>query len=256
MSEKEQSETSVTGGDDLLHRDVALVHRYVDGDLTAAERAELVRRAGGDPSIAQRIEGVLEVGALTQAAAMHAGQGGAADGIDADALFAKIESAIEMEASSDGVPVARAVERARPDLRVLEGGAAKGAGRDAARKSGSTPAMPPDVRRRRLIGLVIGGLAVAAAAVIAFTMSNPTEETVAVEDPGVSPSVGPGNDGTEAPGPTELAPDELAEANRTEVLEVDFGTNVGSIFSVEGDDGERYVVIWLDETDAGTEIHD
>lgn len=243
MSEKGPNETSERGGDALSHRDVSLLHRYVDGDLTAAERAELSRLAASDASIARRIEGLLEVGALTEKASLNA-----AEGLDADALFAKIEGAIEMEASSDGVPVVRAVERAKPDLRVLEGGAA-GASKGEGRKSGTSPAMAPDVRRRRMIGVIIGGLAVAAAAVIAFTMSNPPQDTVAVEDP--SPD-GPGIEGPTVP---DEGGTEVAEAN-TEVLEVDFGTNVGSIFSVEGDDGERYVVIWLDETDPESEIHD
>jgi hypothetical protein len=28
---------------------------------------------------------------------------------------------------------------------------------------------------------------------------------------------------------------------------VDFGTNVGTIFAVEGDEGQRYAVVWLDD---------
>jgi hypothetical protein len=47
--------------------------------------------------------------------------------------------------------------------------------------------------------------------------------------------------------PPEIAPPPTAaeEVARTEVLEVDFGDNSGAIFSVEGEDGERYAVVWL-----------
>jgi hypothetical protein len=228
MSDEERSERGSPA-------ESALVHRYVDGDLDPAERSALLARAATDPSLAKQIEGLIEIGALTERAALDA----PGEPFDADAMFAKIEASIAMEESSEGIET-----RARPELRVLPGGKSesKGDGKPEIRATPAKPSMPPDVRRRRTIGIVIGALAVAAAAVIAFTQGGSDAPEVAVEDAPVAPET--------IDDPLVESPELAAvEPARTEVLEVDFGTNVGSIFSVEGDDGERYVVIWVDESD-------
>jgi anti-sigma factor RsiW len=207
-----------------------LVHRYVDGDLSPAERAELERRAKEEPSLAAGAAGLLELRALvteaTTAASLAEGE------LDSDALFSRIEAQLEVQL--DAAPEekrAPAEERKRPDLRVLQGGG-EGAPRPV-------PLAPPDVRRRRVIGAVIGALAVAAAAAIAITQAGSGDPEVAIEDPVEGPEVL-----DESP-EIAVAPEEAP--TRTEVLEVDFGTNVGTIFAVEGDEGQRYAVVWLDD---------
>ena len=41
------------------------------------------------------------------------------------------------------------------------------------------------------------------------------------------------------------------ERGGTEVLEVDFGVNTGTIFNVEGGAGESLAVIWIDDEEVG-----
>jgi len=80
----------------------------------------------------------------------------------------------------------------------------------------------PGGRERRVWGAVATGLAAAAAiflAVIAW--------------------------------PVDQAPPGIDMARGTEVLEVDFGANTGTIFKVEGGAGESLAVIWIDDEEVG-----
>jgi negative regulator of sigma E activity len=51
--------------------------------------------------------------------------------------------------------------------------------------------------------------------------------------------------------PAEQAPPGVEIARGTEVLEVDFGANTGTIFNVEGGAGESLAVIWIDDEEVG-----
>ena len=51
--------------------------------------------------------------------------------------------------------------------------------------------------------------------------------------------------------PGEEAPPGDEMARGTEVLEVDFGANTGTIFNVEGGAGESLAVIWIDDEEVG-----
>ena len=51
--------------------------------------------------------------------------------------------------------------------------------------------------------------------------------------------------------PAEQAPPGIDLARGTEVLEVDFGANTGTIFNVEGGAGESLAVIWIDDEELG-----
>ena len=80
----------------------------------------------------------------------------------------------------------------------------------------------PGGRERRVWGAVATGFAAAAAiflAVVTWT-------------------------GEEAPPGDEMA-------RGTEVLEVDFGANTGTIFNIEGGAGESLAVIWIDDEEVG-----
>jgi hypothetical protein len=202
------------------------LHRYADGDLSPAELSTLMQQAALDPSVAARIGGVLEVGDLVREISAKA----SAD-FDADAMFARIEADLttsSAEISTESLDTGSLGVSKRPALRVIDGGGQK------------VPAasVPSDVGRRRILGAVIGGLAVAAAAAIALSQWGNDAVEVADGDDIVAP----------APDTTPEVDDiAVAEHQRTEVLEVDFGTNVGTIFAVEGSEGHRYAVVWLDD---------
>lgn len=51
--------------------------------------------------------------------------------------------------------------------------------------------------------------------------------------------------------PADQAPPGVEMARGTEVLEVDFGANTGTIFNVEGGAGESLAVIWIDDEEVG-----
>jgi hypothetical protein len=51
--------------------------------------------------------------------------------------------------------------------------------------------------------------------------------------------------------PAEQAPNGRPMARGTEVLEVDFGSNAGTIFNVEGGAGESLAVVWIDDEEVG-----
>ncbi len=51
--------------------------------------------------------------------------------------------------------------------------------------------------------------------------------------------------------PSQQAPSEGMLTRGTEVLEVDFGANAGTIFNVEGGAGESLAVVWIDDEEVG-----
>ena len=51
--------------------------------------------------------------------------------------------------------------------------------------------------------------------------------------------------------PDQQAPSEGALTRGTEVLEVDFGANAGTIFNVKGGAGESLAVVWIDDEELG-----
>jgi anti-sigma factor RsiW len=80
----------------------------------------------------------------------------------------------------------------------------------------------PGSRERRVWGGVATGFA-AAAAIFLAVMAWPTEPTV----------------------------DSVPVARGSEVLEIDFGSNTGTIFEVEGGAGESLAVVWIDDEEVG-----
>ncbi|MBX7194204.1 MAG: hypothetical protein K1X94_19270 [Sandaracinaceae bacterium] len=252
------------------------IHRLFDGDLTADERAALLASAARDPRISSgtrlKLEALGDLRALVRAATSDE-----SEPVDADAAWAQIAARIEGAESAEVETRASApkitMAASRPALRVIQGGLSESASKDASETRASeverpaerAESAPPDllqrieratadrddetkrrerqVRQRRSIIMVVSGLAAAAAAAIAYFgpgEDRPTPDpVVAVEDHG----------GTE-----DLAPifDPVADEQlrRTEVISVDFGSNVGTVFSVEGTEGSRYAVVWLaDEAD-------
>ncbi len=236
------------------------IHRLFDGDLSDADREALVAelRASGRSSDARgKLEGLGEVRALVREAALTADP----EAIDADAMWAQIDARVA-GASADARPSAervsserlageRAADRpagdraggdapARPALRALDGGASGSTASGAANErpgDGDSRERERRVRQRRGMIMLVGGLAAAAAAVIAIV--RPGEAPI--EDPVVAVNVPGDGTGTEP----LIDPLTTEQLRRTEVLAVDFGSNVGTVFSVEGAEGSRYAVVWL-----------
>lgn len=199
-----------------------ILHRHVDGELDEAGREALVRAAKLDPMVRARLEGLLEVRTLVQEAVEAQ-----TPALDSEALWAAVQSKLAEGAAPSAEPVT-APAAPRPALRAISGG-----------KSDATPA-DPAVRMRRIGAAFIGVVAIAAVAVLAIRSTDDSGEIARV-------------DTTEDAGGPAVAPViAVAEPARTEVLEVDFGTNIGTIFSIEGASGDRYAVVWLDESDAPT----
>ena len=221
------------------------LHRYFDGDLSADE-AERVRRAlDADPALRAKLDGLREVRAVVRGSVADAGS------IDADDLWARIEAGLSAEGGAEERPAAalttppetvsaaparaeatRTEVGARPQLRAIPGGASP------APQGGGGRAPSAEPRGRRIVGIVVGGLALAAAILLIVLRPGepgPADAPIA-EAPGAPEESDPGGLDLDTVG---------EEVASTEVLEVDFGDNSGAIFSVEGDDGGRYAVVWL-----------
>ncbi|AKF05319.1 anti-sigma factor family protein [Sandaracinus amylolyticus] len=195
------------------------LHRYFDGELSPEEASEVRRLVETEPALRAKLDGLREVRAVVRASVADE-----LDDVPSDDLWARIESRIAEKPAAAPQPALRAVEGGRSEERAR------------------TPKAHDPARQRRIAGVVIAGLALAAAVLLL------------VLRPGEPP---PGTDGRpiaqgEQPGREDDAidlgasePDAEELVFQTEVLEVDFGSNSGAVFAVEGDDGERYAVVWL-----------
>ncbi len=130
-----------------------------------------------------------------------------ADDVDADALWGAIEARLGKEEADDDPMLPKAV---RPDLAVLAGG-------KPSEKKSTKPA------RKNVVWVSIATSLAVAAAVLLFVFR-----------PGTTGTIQPPTGGS------------LAERG-SEVVEVDFGYSTGAIFSVEGQQGERYAVVWISD---------
>ena len=194
------------------------LQKYFDGEL-ADEDAEVVRGAlEDDAALRAKLEGLSHLRAMMKAAADERGSE-----VDADALFASIEARLEDDVVDDEpmFPEAAPVEAApRPKLAVVAGG------KEPAPAAKAEPAAP------RRTGLIIGvGATLAAAAALLLWVMQPGDRATPMADDG----------GTLA---------EVDPPPGSEVEEVDFGYQTGAIFSVEGNEGEQYAVVWISDEKA------
>jgi hypothetical protein len=255
------------------------IHRLFDGDLSPAEiealiEAEKKRDPRGISGTRVKLEALGDLRAVIRAATSDE-----SDPIDADAAWAQIAARIEGASSTESegrVSAPKISAPSRPALRVIEGGLSEKAPREdtgsserAAERAESAPpgllqrvdraAADRDeesqrrerqVRQRRSIIMVVSGLAAAAAAAIAFLGPSDTGTNGGV-DPTTQP---PSTVAVTTPVYDPVVEEQL---RRTEVIAVDFGTNVGTVFSVEGTEGSRYAVVWLaDEADKAADTDD
>ena len=213
-----------------------LLHRLVDGDLSPEERAALLAVQGEErEKLTLKLEGLGEVRALVRAAAEAELT---REALDADAMWAQISARVEGSRESlPGTIASPEPVTSKPALQVIRGG------RVDERVERADPQMDERQRRvrmRRMGMMLVGGLAAAAAIAIIYLNPPAGGDEVATQDtPPVTTPI------------EELA---TAELQQTEVLAVDFGANVGTVFSVEGDEGARYAVVWLtDESEKDEE---
>lgn len=205
------------------------IHRLYDGDLSLEEQAALEKELAQAPALGAKLEGLREIGVVVRAARTDEAP------IDSEALWKGIEAQIASEAEKAAKP--------RPALRAIEGGRSTSKDDAAPAATAPAPAAPVEdlqTRRRRTIGIALGVLAIAAAALFVW-LGQGEPDRIAETTPPASEV---------APGPEDEAPPEEAVATAidyTEVLAVDFGTNAGTIFAVEGEEGQRYAVVWLDD---------
>ena len=211
----------------MSSRDDQLLSQYFDGELPAEEAAALRAELAEDATLRAKLEGLEHLSML-----LRTGAEAAADELDDEALFARITArAAEVADDDDPMfpaevledePIAPVVEAPRPGLRVVPGGKVP----KVAEREVPAKVVPP-----RRTGLwVIGGTALAAAAAVLFFVLR--------GNPFAGDSTGAGNDDI-----ATLA----APPPGSEVEEVDFGYSTGAIFSVEGQEGEHYAVVWISD---------
>lgn len=231
-----------------------LLQRLLDGEVDDEERATAEARIHQDPENAAGLARHRRLGTLVRAAVEehHLGEP-VLSPEESDALFAAIAearglavhgAAVRAEAES-GRPAgsASSPDLADRTLRAIPGGRAD---RPASGSAGSTPVAtdaeqvgaqgPRPLSRERAAGVrlprsaaVAGIVAIAAAIGLVFYR--------APEPRGGAGGVGTGRVAVGEAGP-----------RGTHVLEVDFGSNTGTVFEVEGDQGEPLaVVVWIDD---------
>ncbi|UJR82055.1 anti-sigma factor family protein [Sandaracinus amylolyticus] len=198
------------------------LHRYFDGELSPEEASEVRRLVETEPALRAKLDGLREVRGVVRASVADE-----LDDVPSDDLWARIESRIAEKPAPAAAPQ-------QPALRAIEGGRSE----ETARKpKGHDPA-----RQRRIVGVVIAGIALAAA--VLLLVLRPGEPPPGTEGQPIAEGGEPSRD-DDAIDLGGGEPDAEELVFQTEVLEVDFGSNSGAVFAVEGDDGERYAVVWL-----------
>ncbi|MEM9192371.1 MAG: hypothetical protein AAGF12_24565 [Myxococcota bacterium] len=217
-----------------LHLEDDKLQRYFDGDLSPAEAEDVKAAIAGSEDEQRRLE-ALDV--LNQHLSLAA-DAMAAD-LDSDALFGRIEAGLADaeedptgiedlltsvdDRAADETPEKAAAER--PKFEVISGGA------PAER---STPARPEGWK---IWIPVAGGLAAAAVVLFAILSGPEPSDEMATNT---------------SPNPTAVTVEEsgmtIVEAPQgSEVVEVDFGDNAGTVFEVEGEAGEPIAVVWISD---------
>lgn len=183
------------------------LQQYFDGELADAEASELRAELEGDEALRAKLEGLAHLRTLLVAGAEERG-----DEVDSEALWSGITARLGEEADDDDpmLPADEAEPIARPALSVVRGG-----------RQSEPVALQPKRSNAVWIGVAT---TLALAAAVLLVVLRPFGGT---EEPDVPLAAAP------PPG--------------SEVVEVDFGYSTGAIFSVEGQEGEHYAVVWISD---------
>lgn len=193
-----------------------LLHRYFDGDLDQAEAQDFELELEGSAELREQLR---SLGRLREAMLVSAEEG-LLDMPDEDDLFASIEETLTGEK-----------KLGRQSLELLDGGLGGGV-------RTSTPA--PARGGIRTFGIA---LALAAAALLTVLALGDEDEVATTPEPTVEVDVEEG-----AIALIENSP------MGSEVVEVDFGANTGTVFNIEGSSGQPIAVVWISDDKPETEL--
>ena len=199
------------------------LQRYFDGDLDEAEAEEVRRALDVSENDRARLAALEHLHGLLADETLQP----RLDGSEASALFDRIEASLgsSKEAGDETAP--------RPALRVVDGGGDSEATVpvEGAPLESGRPYRPEAWRIA-----VPAAVALAAAAALALFLARDSEAPPNgdfVAEQNLRPHV-------EDPSLTVVEP-----PHGSEVVEVDFGDNAGTVFEVEGSAGEPIAVVWI-----------
>ena len=175
------------------------LQRFYDGELTEGEALVVGRDVNASEIEQTRLAQMARLGDV-----LRAGAAIEAEGIDADALFLRIERGVEKE------PV--------PRLRLIEG----------------------QKKRQKTGAVIAAAVAIAAAVTVAFLFRPPA-------DPELAGSVHPDEGNQRLASIEEATHVQIHPPGGSSVERVDFGANTGTVFEVEGEQGQPLAVVWIAE---------
>jgi hypothetical protein len=186
------------------------LQKYFDGELSAEEREAMRLELEASGDLAAKLRGLEHLQKLVRE---HATAELEVEAPSNDEMWAAIQGKIDQGIADDEPMFPQPVrpEQTRPALQVIPGG-------KPGDKSATDKRVEEKRRPRTMVWLgVAGTIAAAAAALLLFVLPN-------INPPGID-----------------------APPGGSEVEEVDFGYSTGAIFSVEGQEGARYAVVWISD---------
>jgi hypothetical protein len=188
------------------------LQRYFDGELAGDEHALVQGRVTDCPECQSQLATLERLRRLVNVAAEDS-----LSGIDFSRMFANIEAQLD-------VPE-RAGDLAQTPLQLVADSVQPGSAQLAAKRA------PPQRRMRMLYRAApaLGAVALAAAALLMVFRPDPT----------------PSSDADDA----TTYDDGFDASAHSEVAEVDFGSNAGTVFDIPLADGSFSPVVWIDDDD-------
>lgn len=205
--------------------DDELLNRYADGDLSASEAESVRSTLEGDAGAQAQYDAILQLRTMIDASGQEM-----AAGADPDRMFAAIEAGIAQEASETQ---AAAIPRAEPEQ--------------------------PGLWARLMSGWIPAAGTIAAIGAVLLTIYSPvTPDELVPPEPQIAadgdgpPAALDEAAGDEAPASDEAASDEPTElaaapSARSEIVEVDFGQNAGTVFEIALENGSSTPVVWIND---------
>lgn len=194
----------------------ALLQRYVDGDLDAADRAQMQERLAKDPALAKELAAMQKLHEILVTAGEYQ-----ASQLDSEALFARISAATEAELEAKPQ---RATQSESLWHRFLHGFW-----------------MP-------------AGSVVAVAAAVLLTIYLPVDNTkLDKADEGTKAAAPEGQSQEPTPqvqskeGPAARRVEAPRTSVSSEVVQVDFGNNAGTVFDIALAGGASTPVVWIND---------
>ena len=187
------------------------LQQYFDGELPEAEAEQLRAEIDASEEVQLRLASLERLhGLMVLAAEESTGD------LGSDALFDRVRAGIDQEKSSG----------AHRSLQAIDGGAEPA--------SGSRP-----MEGWKISIPVAAGIAAAAAAVFIFIQADTVDPSPVAhtEQPQIE---------IDEPSMTVIEPEQEV-IQGSEVIEVDFGENTGTVFAVQGEAGEPIAVVWIND---------